>query len=174
MIRSVAFKMAFIAGLSLVFFGCTTAKPPGIEGKIVNCGVYIFPDKAVIIKTPETASGVTYIPAGKPVLMTATNRIPAWLGIRFGMTYYVKNLPVANGYVDITKIAKHPLMTKPDGTTSTGFTTVEKQFVKDGQLVGWTGYGFDHDYELAPGRWEFTVMFEGQPLCKQDFTVFKE
>jgi hypothetical protein len=163
-----------IIGLFLLTTACALAKPPGVEGKIVSHGIYVFSDNALTVKTPETTSGITRVPESKPVLVTETNRVAAKIGTRFGIVYYIVHLPVNDGYVDITKVVTHPAIKKPDGSTMTGFTTTEKQFVKDGQLVGWTGYGFDHDYELAPGQWTFAIMFEGQPLCKQEFTVFKE
>ena len=172
MTHSTIHRSTLLTILFALVASCAIAKPPGIAANIVNYGIFTFSDPHLIIKTPETTSGVTQVPAGKPVLIAATNRIPAKIGIRFGLTYYVVNIPVTNGYVEITKVAKHPTIQKPDGKSSTGYTTTEKQFVKDGHLVGWTGYGFDHDYELAPGQWEFAVMFEGQPLCKQQFTIF--
>lgn len=90
------------------------------------------------------------------------------------MWFEISNVPLPDGEVEVTKIARHPAITKPDGTTSKGFTFVEKQWVKDGRVVGWTGYGFDHPYELAAGDWEFEMQFKGKPVCKQKFTVFKE
>src|SRR5579872_4209721 len=118
MTSSAFIKSTFIVCLLGLISCCATAKPPGIQGSIVNYGIFTFTDSNFAIKnTPETASGITRIPIGKPVLVTTTNRIPAKLGLRFGLTYYVVNLPVTNGYVDITKIAKHPTIKKPDGTS---------------------------------------------------------
>jgi hypothetical protein len=79
-----------------------------------------------------------------------------------------------DGGVEVTKIARHPAITKPDGTTTYGFTFNEKQSVKDGRVIGWTGYGFDHDYELASGDWAFEMKFGGKSVCKHKFTVLKE
>ncbi len=167
-------KRSPILALLIFVTCCCVASTIGIQSKILNCGIFRFSSKEEVISSPETPSGITRVPAGAPIFVSATNRIPARIGIRFGMTYEINNLPVPDGEVEITKIAKHPLITKPDGTTSTGFTFVEKQLVKDGHVVGWTGYGFDHDYELATGRWEFEMQFDGKTLCKQEFVVFKE
>jgi hypothetical protein len=161
--------------LSLLIFAtcCCIAATIGIQSKVLNYGIFRFSPKEEVISSPETPSGITRIPAGAPILVSATNQIPARIGIRFGMTYEINKLPVPDGEAEITKIAKHPPITKPDGTTSTGFTFVEKQLVKNGPIVGWTGYGFDHDYELVTGRWEFEMKFDNKTLCKQEFIVFK-
>jgi len=147
----------------------SSARAADMKGKVVSYGIFTVSGKEETVKSPETPSGVTRIPAGTPMLTVATNRIPAKLGVRFGMWYQITNVAAADGEIEVTKIARHPAITKPDGTTSKGFTFVEKQWVKDGSVFGWTGYGFDHPYELAPGRWEFEMAVKGNTVC----TVFK-
>lgn len=158
----------------LMFAFCTLASTPGTQGKITDFGIFRFSSKEEVIKSPETPSGVTRIPAGAPILVCSTNVIPAKIGVRFGMTYEISNMPVQDGIVEITKIARHPRITKPDGTTADGFMFVEKQYVQGGRVVGWTGYGFDHDYELVTGEWVFEMQFDGKTICTQKFTVVKE
>ena len=144
------------------------------EAKIINYGTYRVLGKEEIVRTPETTSGLTRISAGTILLTSQTNRIPAQIGVRFGMWYEVGNLSGKDvTEVEFLKIAKHPPITKPDGTISRGFTFVEKQMVKSGRVIGWTGYGLDHDYELVVGDWEFEMQYQGKTLCKQKFTVFK-
>jgi Domain of unknown function (DUF3859) len=150
------------------------ASSPTMQGKVTSCGLFRFSGKEEIIQSPETPSGITKVPAGTPILIASTNRIPAQIGVRFGFQYELVNVPAPDGIVEITKIARHPAITKPDGSTSRGFTFVEKQFITGGKVVGWTGYGLDHDYELATGDWEFEMQFAGKTVCTQKFTVFKE
>jgi hypothetical protein len=145
-----------------------------MQGKVTSYGLYRVSGKEEVIHSPETPSGITRIPAGTPILIVSTNRVPAKIGVIFGFQYEITNVPASNGVVEITKIVGHPVITKPDGTTSNGFTFIEKQFVNDGKVVGWTGYELDHDYELATGDWEFEMQFGGRAVCKQKFTVFKE
>jgi hypothetical protein len=109
------------------------------------------------------------------VLVSQTNRIPARLGIRFGFWYEITNLPVKDGdLVEIVKVVKHPPITKPDGTMSKGFEFTETPVVRDGRTKGWTGYGFDQRYELAPGIWEFEMKYNGATVCKCSFEVVKD
>lgn len=158
----------------LMCLSCSFARAADIQGKILNCGLFRFSGKEEVVKSPETTSGVTRVAPGTPILVASTNRVPAKIGVRFGMTYEIINVAAPDGQIKVTKIARHPKITKPDGTTSEGFTFAEPQWIKGGRVVGWTGYGFDHDYELAAGDWEFEMQLEGRTLLKQKFTVFKQ
>ena len=133
-----------------------------------------FLGKEEIVKSPETPSGITRIPAGAPFIATSTNRVPAKIGVIFGFWYEIDNVPALDGEVGLTTIVRHPSITKPDGTVSNGFTTIEKQDIKSGRVVGMTGYELDHDYELVAGDWQFEMQYGGVTVCKQKFTVFKE
>ena len=156
----------------LLLFCITVSTAAEVKGRVLNYGVFKRSEKEEVVKTPETTSGITRIPSGIPILTTATNRIPAKTGICFGMWYEVTNLKAKDGdSVDIVKVVRHPMMTKPDGTTSKGFTFVEKQIAKDGRVLSWTGYGFDHPYELAPGVWEIAMKHDGKTLFTQEFIV---
>jgi hypothetical protein len=153
---------------------CSLASAPTVQGKVTSYGLLKLSGKEEIVKSPETTSGFTRIPANTPFIVTSTNRVPANIGVRFGFWYEIDNVPGPDGEVELTKIVRHPVITKPDGTTSTGFTFIEKQDVKGGRVVAITGYGLDHDYELVAGDWEFEMQYGGVTVCKQKFTVFKE
>jgi hypothetical protein len=164
-------NLRLIASFVFLLFCCSFARAADMKGKVVSYGIFTVSGKEEIVRSPETPSGVTRIPAGNPLLTAATNRIPAKLGVRFGMWYQVDNVVAADGEIEVTKIARHPTITKPDGTTSKGFTFIEKARIKDGGVLGWTGYGFDQPYELVPGRWEFEMAIKGKTVCKHEFTV---
>jgi hypothetical protein len=162
---------------TLVFLAITCvaiASTQGIQGKITNFGIFRSASKEEVIKSPQTPSGVTRVDVGGPILVCATNIIPAKIGILFGMSYEISNVPGPDRVIDVTKIARHPRITKPDGTTTDGFTSIEKQPVLGGKVEGFTGYGFDHDYELVAGDWEFEIQYGGQTIGTQKFTVLKE
>jgi hypothetical protein len=165
-------NLLFVIVLAL---SATQLSGADVQGKVLNYGIFKKADKEEIIKTPETPSGVTRVPAGTLAIVSATNRIPAKIGIRFGITYEVSNLSAKNGeFIEVVKVTKHPAMTKPDGIASKGFTIVERVAVKDGRAIAQTGYGFDHEYELVPGEWQFEMKFERKTLLKQEFIVFRE
>jgi hypothetical protein len=166
-------KALYLLGF-LAITCCAVASTQGIQGKITGFGIFRFASKEEFIKSPETPSGVTRVTVGTPILVSATNVIPAKIGLRFGMSYEISNISGPDRVIDVTKIARHPRITKPDGTTTDGFTFVEKQNVQGGKVEGFTGYGFDHDYELVTGDWEFEIQYGGQTIGIQKFTVVKE
>jgi len=164
--------------LTLMFAWCVVAESADVRGRVISYGLFKIPAKGESVKAPKTPTGETQVienvPQNKPVLISSTNRIPAKIGIQFGMWYEIANVPVANGEVEVTAVVKHPTITKPDGESSIGFTVVENVSVKDQRIVSWSGYGFEYDYELAAGEWEFEIQFKGTTICKQKFTVFKK
>jgi hypothetical protein len=176
MLRASAIKKSLFA--MVLWFTATLglAQPPNATGKVNEYGIYRTTQQIPqdLVKTPESIVGLDKTPGRGMHLISLTNRIPAKIGVHFGMRYTLLNLPVPDGVVGITKIARHPLMVKSDGTISTCYTNVQKQIVRSGWTAGFTGWSFDHDYELLPGPWEFELRYEGKLLCKSEFTVFKE
>ena len=163
--------------LAILLFALGTLFSNGteVEGRILNYGIFQKDMPSRITKTPETTSGVTKVASGQQEIISITNRVPAKIGVCFGMTYELSNLTATNGtLIDVVKIVTHPPITKPDGTVVRGFTFVEKAIVENGRATNWTGYGFDHEYELAPGLWQFEMKYDGKTMVKQDFTVYKE
>jgi hypothetical protein len=159
----------------LVSVCCVFASTPGIQGKVTSFGIFRVAGKEEIIPAPEMPSGLNrIIRTDDAILVSSTNVIPAKIGVRFGMKYEISNLPGPDGLVVVTEVAKHPRITKPDGTTADGFTSVQKYLVHEGKIVGFTGYSFDHDYELAAGSWEFEMQYGGKTVCSQKFIVVKE
>jgi hypothetical protein len=159
-------------------FACLTfaadapwAKP---TGKILVYGIIAPPKGEEILDTPETSSGKSRTTQSPKLLfLSVTNRIPALMEMRFGVAFSVTNIPATNGQVKLTKIVKHPKMFKPDGTTSEGFTFEEPIFIQDGGGVNYSGYGFDHPYEVVPGVWDFMMKYQDTTLWTQRFVVYK-
>ena len=161
-------KLVVALLVTTFFYGAEGAE---IKGKVLSYGIFGFQGEVQKVKTPGTPSGSVGVINGVPVLMTATNRIPAKIGVQFGMFYEISNLRNPNGVVMVTKICRHPPITRPDGTVWTHFAVTETPRVRDGWVFTWTGFTFDHPYELVPGKWEIEIEFKGKPICKQEFTV---
>jgi len=51
-------------------------------------------------------------------------------------------------------------MTLPDGTVSTGSDFIIKRKLSSNQVIAYTGYGFDEDYELVEGEWSFEIWYK--------------
>jgi len=84
----------------------------------------------------------------------------------------ISNLPAKDGEkVELVRVYKYPTIKKPDGTTSQGYEWKSNEFIKDGRVVEYFGYGLDHDYEIVPGVWEFEIRYKGKTLCGQSFIL---
>ncbi len=43
-----------------------------------------------------------------------------------------------------------------------------------GTIKDITRYIFENDYEIQPGKWNFTIMHEGEKLIEKTFVVVKK
>jgi hypothetical protein len=161
--------------LVLLTVSCSAAANADIQGRIVGYGTYIAPAKYKQIKTPGSISGFGRTYMEPPTFTAVTDRILAKNGVGFGIVFELTNLPkIQNATVGIVLVTKHPSVRKPDGTTSNRFERSVRMAVRgQDRIVSWTGYGFDHDYELIPGIWTFEVRSYSRLLCKKDFTVVR-
>ncbi|MEY2556850.1 MAG: hypothetical protein QOE34_275 [Verrucomicrobiota bacterium] len=158
--------------IALLTLACSaTANAGDIKARIVGYGTYKVSDKYKRIETQDAPSGAGRSYNEGPIFTAVTDHIPARMGIRFGIVFELTNLPAFPGTMDLVQVLKYPPIHKPDGTTSTRFERPLKLAVSNGRIASWTGYGFDHDYELVPGIWTFEIKFRGKTLCKQDFKV---
>ncbi len=92
-----------------------------------------------------------------------TTKIPLEKNINFGMEYSFSGLNLGE---TVTQQIIHPLINKPDGTSSTGY-------VKDKEPGVGTSYILNRDYELVEGEWKFVYFHSGIKLCEQAFDVHK-
>ena len=160
---------------ALLTIGLGGGQAAEVKGKVLDYGIVRLPAGQRTIRTPETPSGVTHIPDSPPTITTTTNRIPARLGLAFGVVFEISNLPATNGeQVEVTIVISHPEATKPDGSVSRGFSQTSKCPVENGTTVLIPSCKFDHEYELAPGIWKFEVRYAGKAMARQEFTVFRE
>lgn len=101
-----------------------------------------------------------------------TTQIPAKKGTRFGVSFVISNLGNMK-YIPIQWKITHPVMRKPDGTTSTvqlyerKFPVKEKGFVSRANA-----YLLKYDYEVLPGVWVFEYFHNGQLLFSKKFILY--
>jgi hypothetical protein len=162
--------------LTLLTFACSaSANAEGLRGKIIGYGTYKAPGQYKRLESPEAPSGAGRSYNEVPTFTATTDRIPAKIGTRFGIAFELTTLPATyDGTLELVQVSKNPPVRRSNGTTSTGFERPLKVEVRSGHAVSWTGYGFDHDYELVPGTWSFEIKYHGKTLCKKDFKVVRD
>ncbi len=101
-------------------------------------------------------------------LVANTDTIPAVIGTRFGFNYVITGEP-RDGNVSIVKITKYPDpgMRRNDGLVHADTT----RFSVSLNTLRYTGYRFDHDYELIPGKWQFEIWHDRKMLLSQAFVA---
>jgi hypothetical protein len=168
-IKTKLLLVAAILGISVMQ---TLAEEP--TGKIFAYGIFKLAEKQSI-RTPETPSGITRIVDDRIAVVAITNRIPARLGVTFGIGYEISGLNLKDGdFVEISDVTTCPPIKKPDGSICESFTRVRKLRVQSGKAATFSGYGFDLDFEVVPGNWKMEIKLNGKSLITQDFTVYKE
>jgi hypothetical protein len=143
--------------------------PPAATATIVNFGIYEVVKKGMRYEHKESTAGYTE-KGGDLVLVETTTEVPLKKGIAFGIEWEAQGLPSIP--IKITWRVKHPRTTKPDGTVSAGFDETLRVRPKEGKI----GRRFDcyilsEDWEMLPGEWCLSVVYEGKVLCEKVFHV---
>ncbi len=143
-----------------------------LKGHVGRAGLYRLVRSGGVIDDPSTSTGKSVL---KPVveLVRSTDRIPLIKGVQMYLQFRVWPLPEQTGYADLRRVLKHPAMTLPDGSVSTGSDYMIKGKVSASQAIGYTGYGLDEDYELVEGDWVFEIWYQDIKLIDQKFTTFR-
>jgi hypothetical protein len=166
-------KITWLVLLTVV--GSVAADGESLKGRIVGGGTLVVTKKFRSVTASASGLGPTRLYKDPPTFTAVTDRIPAKLGVSFGIVFELTNLPKIRTAVLIVLVTKHPAVRRPDGTTSTGGER-ELRFAVAGQdrIVSWAGFGFDRKEELVPGIWTFEVRSYSRLLCKKDFTVVRK
>jgi hypothetical protein len=157
---------------SMVFGKTTNDFDKPLKGHVARPGLYRLVRSGGVIDDPGTGTGKSVV---KPVveLVKTTQRIPLIKGGQMYLQYRIWPLPAQPAYVDLRRILKHPKMTLPDGSFSTGSDRMIKGKVSSNQVIAYTGYGLDEDYELVEGDWVFEIWYQDKKVIEQKFTTYR-
>ena len=98
-----------------------------------------------------------------------TNKIPARLGVEFGIEYVINSAP-KGGAMQITHVIRYPGKGLAQPTGKTLKMSRERLKVRIGYPV-LHGFGFDQASEIVPGDWVFEVWKNGTRLLRKKLTV---
>jgi Domain of unknown function (DUF3859) len=145
----------------------------GVRGTVINYGITVMSGKQIKVPSPLSPTGVRTI--GDNIVIHKTDRIPARIGLSFGITYHIDDLPFRDGEViKVVRTITFPSMTKPNGSKLNRVDATFELLVNNGRAFGKTGYTFEYQYELVPGMWKFAVSFEDKTICEKSFVVSAE
>ena len=103
-----------------------------------------------------------------------TDRIPLRVGVVMAMDYEVSGVP-GDRVVTLHNVKRYPLMTAPDGRTSTQSSATVNARSSNGRWRGRQYWVFEQEYpfELVPGIWTFQVFHENCLLLEKTFTAVR-
>ena len=147
------------------------AESHDIKGKVIKAGLFKVIRSGGLVESKNTSTGKAI---SKPViqLVTATDRIPLVKDAHMSLQYRIWNLPDQPAYIKLRRVLKHPLMTLPDGSKSTGSDYMITGSVSIGQVIAYTGYGLNESYEMLEGEWSFQIWYGDEKLIDQSFITY--
>lgn len=142
-----------------------------LKGKVSQRGLYKLVRSGGLVNDSRTSTGKVI---ANPVvqLLKSTDQIPLIKGLQMHLQYRLWSLPDQPAYVDLRRVLKHPAFELPDGSVSTGSDYMIKGKVSVNQIIAYTGYGLDEDYELVEGDWIFEIWHKDQKVIEQKFTTY--
>jgi hypothetical protein len=136
---------------------------------ILEFGIYEVVKKGIQYEHKESTAGYAQ-EAVEVTLVQATTSIPLKKGIVFGIEWEAEGLPDIQ--IKIAMRVKHPHTTKPDGTVSTGFDEMLSILPQKGRIERRGDYySLSEDWEMLPGEWTLSMVYEGRVLCEKVFHV---
>lgn len=161
-----ALTVCFATGWGAVVLAQDTGSPRDFVSMLIDsfeAGVVCAQDGGTVRDAPGTVAGTTHVVEQAPPFVSNGRRVPAVLGIGFGVK---SSVPLPSGLEDVTMTVTHPPF-KGSGATEQSFVT---RIGGEG-IPGITFYQFDYDYELALGEWTMSAFANGVTLYHATFTV---
>lgn len=109
---------------------------------------------------------------GEVELEVSTNEIPLKLNRLFGFKFRIEGFENKEA-VQLKLVVEHPEITRPNGSTSKGYSYPVLLEVKNGVIDNQSGYSIDHDYEMVEGDWKFEYWYNDQKLLSHSFRTVK-
>jgi hypothetical protein len=138
--------------------------------EIIEFGIYSLDDKDRI-SAPNTATGYRR-EVGNEKLITATDTVPARLGVNFGFRFRIIGKKGATVTLKKVTLIPQPGIQNP----KTGDTKVRSEVSLE-KTIGdkeYSGYGFDSAWEIVPGIWTIEFWDGDRKLASQSFNVVKQ
>lgn len=127
-----------------------------------EAGIICPPESVGTSPAPGTLAGETHIIDVDPPFVSTARRVPAVMGIGFG----VKAMAADEfGMEDVVMVVTHPPMGDAQVQTQSYVTSIS------GVAPSLTFYQFDFAYELVTGPWQMVATRDGEVLYQTSFEV---
>jgi hypothetical protein len=162
-----SWKASLCVGLCLA--GSAGAQQAHIERIVIVEAGLLEARKVDSLPTPGTAAGQTSV-LDSVVFYESSRRVPARLGMQFGVRYRIVGAPSGEDATIRTKwVVPEPGMRNPlTGAITRVDEADEKVTIGSDRLAG---YGFSQAWEIVPGQWTLEFWSSGRKLNSVTFTV---
>lgn len=171
-----------LLGVSNEVLALVPLGPKAEHVEIADYGRYQRDPDEPHIDAPDTTSGYLNVVAAttQPTLLDRTDTIEATIGTIFGMQFLAERAETNDDTVDnddddddgiapIHICVLHPPMTDPKTKKVT--TKEEWDAPANFGIIRFTGWTFETESELVPGRWTIQILQDGRVMASRDFTV---
>ena len=136
-----------------------------LDFQIIDYGI-VESETCSIEQQDKTSQG--YITKSRNIkLVDKTLKIPARIGTKFGIVYIVNSKENISSNVLIK--VKHPIFTKVNTGNNKIIEEWNCKFVTN--KAQYSGYIFEHDYELVPGKWIIEVWYKNIKYIEKSFII---
>lgn len=142
-----------------------------LKAKVIKAGLFKVIRSGGLVNSANTSTGKAI---SRPVIqmVKATTRIPLVKDAHMSLQYRIWNLPEQPAYIKLRRVLKHPAMTLPGGKVSTGSDYMINGHVSIGQVIAYTGYGLNEEYEMLEGEWTIQIWYQDRKLVEQTFVTY--
>ena len=163
-------KRIAAACAALLLASCALAPPAGPAIEVIACGVAERVDRTGKVDAPGTSLGYVHevdrlrIPA----FVQTCPAVEVGVGDRIGLVVRVlgdlrdPTIPVS------TRVTHPPIRNPKDGASR---VVDEWEWPLDTRYPRYTGWSFDHDWEVVAGTWTLEVRHDGRTIGSRTLTV---
>lgn len=166
--------MILLSSIVVFNFGCKSSKLASVNkvavtgAQIEDYGIYEA-SKRGEASAPETSVGYIHTTSIEK-LIKSTDHLPAHVGTSFGLHFRICGSPnesIVNGTICVI----HPPTENPE--------TGEKRMTEQWPLIEkigkmhFSGFTFDKDWEIVPGKWTIQVWYGGKVIAEKKFIIEK-
>lgn len=163
------------AMLAILATGCAkhrvaTPTAPAVTARILGAGSVITEHEDDRLAAPATAEGsIGQVPTyWTPDFISSPDQVRARLGLSIGIEVRVEGPEFLTEVPLRTRVA-HPPIVDPD--TGRATTVDEWDNPMNARFPRFTGWRFEHPWELVPGTWRIDLLHQGRPIASQTFQV---
>lgn len=168
-VRTACATLALLAAACAGRHAATPTAPP-VTAKILGAGSVITEHEGDRLPAPDTTAGsIGQVPTyWTPDFITPPDQVRARLGLSIGIEVRVEG-PEFLALVPLRTRVTHPPIVDP----STGRTTTVDEWDNpmNARFPRFTGWRFEHPWELVAGTWRIDLLHQGRSIASQEFKV---